>query len=269
MGTDGEANELLAALPDAVSDESVQKPALRRLLAALGPGIISGAADDDPSAITTYSIVGASQGYALLWARVAALPLVLSVQWMCARLEAVTGQGLAGAIRGRYPLWVSVFCCGLLTVANTFQIGADLAGMSEVLELASGVPTRVWPPILAVGLFVLLAWLSHRRIEQVLKWLVLVLFAYVGAALLSCRDWRTVAGATLMVHMDWSPGYLSLLLGIIGSILSPYIFFWQGEQMVEDELPPSRQTAAQRLSTTPDRLRLRGSTSAWAWPLPA
>jgi Mn2+/Fe2+ NRAMP family transporter len=226
---------------------------LRRVLGALGPGIIAGASDDDPSAIATYSIVGASQGYRLLWAPLVALPLVLAVQWMCARMEMVTGRGLAAAIRSRYGLPVALAGCGLLAFANTLQVGADLAGMGEVLMLATGVPTLVWPPILAIVLFALLAWSSHRRIGQVLKWLVLVLLAYVGAAFLSCRDWLRVWEATVAPELSWQPDYLSMLLGIIGSILSPYIFFWQGEQMVEDHDGPPEDTA-ERQAAVPGRL---------------
>ena len=211
--------------------------------------------DDDPSAITTYSIAGASHGYGLLWVPLVALPLVLAVQWMCARLETVTGCGLAAAVRSRYPRWVSFNCVALLAVANTFQIGADLAGMGEVLTLVTDLPRGITAPLLAGFLFAMLTLASYRHIVAIFKWMALLLLAYVAAAFWTRPDWATVAGATFAPGPDWQPDYWSTLLGIIGSIISPYIFFWQAEQMVEDECPAQLRTPDEQQANTIRRLR--------------
>src|SRR5213593_85944 len=138
--------------------------ALRRFFAELGPGLITGAADDDPSGISTYSVVGASFGYAPLWTALFSFPLMVSVQLMCARLGMVAGRGLAGVVRRRYARWVLWSACGLLVVANTFNIGADLGGMAEATEVVTGLDSRLLVPVYAGVIVSLLFWSSYRRI---------------------------------------------------------------------------------------------------------
>jgi Mn2+/Fe2+ NRAMP family transporter len=158
---------------------------LRRYLKALGPGLITGAADDDPSGITTYSIVGAAFGFDLLWTAAASTPLMIAVQLVCARIGLVTGQGVIGAARGLCPVWTLVGACGLLLVANGLNIGADLAGMAEVTEMLTGLPHAFLIPVYGLLILWALLFTSYRRFARWLKWLTLSLVAYVFAALLA------------------------------------------------------------------------------------
>ena len=176
----------------------------QRFFANLGPGLITGAADDDPSGISTYSVTGAAFGYAPLWTALFSFPLMAAVQMMCARLGMVTGQGLAGVVRRRYPRWVLWGACALLVVANVVNIGADLGGMGKVTEMVTGVSSVVWTPLYALLIASMLFWSSYRRIARIFKWLTLTLFAYVVAAILSKPDWAAVLWATLVPHITWS-----------------------------------------------------------------
>jgi NRAMP (natural resistance-associated macrophage protein)-like metal ion transporter len=164
----------------------------RRFFSNLGPGLITGAADDDPSGIATYSITGASFGYAPLWTALFSFPLMAAIQIMCARLGMVTGLGLAGVIRVRYPRWVLWGACTLLVVANVFNIAADLGGMADVTGLLTGVRPLYWKPVYALVLVWLLFQTSYRLIARIFKWLTLALFAYIAAAFLAHPDWRAV-----------------------------------------------------------------------------
>src|SRR3989449_6043550 len=165
---------------------------LVRYFRILGPGLVTGAADDDPSGITTYSVAGASLGYGMLWMALATFPLMAAVQLICARIGLVTGRGLAAAIRGHYPRPFLYIACLLLLVANVFNIAADLSGMADVTHMLTGVPSLVSVP--AFGLVILPAtvYMTYARFAQYLKWLTAVLFAYVIAAFLAKPDWRQV-----------------------------------------------------------------------------
>src|SRR4249920_2129880 len=153
---------------------------LRRFFAELGPGLITGAADDDPSGISTYSVAGAAFGYAPLWTALFSFPLMTAVQLMCARLGLVTGLGLAGVIRRRYSRWVLWGACALLVIANVINIAADLGGMAEAIMMVTGAPVALMVPVVGVGIVSLLMWSSYRAIARVFKWLTLVLLAYVA-----------------------------------------------------------------------------------------
>jgi NRAMP (natural resistance-associated macrophage protein)-like metal ion transporter len=228
---------------------------VREFFANLGPGLITGAADDDPSGISTYSVTGAAFGYAPLWTAIFSFPLMLSVQLMCARLGMVTGRGLAGVVRRRYARWVLWSACGLLAAANVFNIGADLGGMAEATEMVVGVDSRLLLPLFAVGIVSLLFWSSYQRIARTFKWLTLVLFAYVGAGFLAQPDWGAILRATVMPHVEWSPSYLAVFVGILGTTISPYLFFWQAGQEVEEERARGRLTVAERTGATDDEVR--------------
>src|SRR5580693_1490954 len=147
---------------------------LRRFFAVLGPGLITGAADDDPSGISTYSVAGAAYGYATLWIALLTFPLMSAVQLMCARLGMVTGRGLAASVRMRYPRWVLWGACSILVVANVINIGADLGGMAEATQLITGIRPLVWIPIYASLILGLLLWSSYRLITRVFKWITVV-----------------------------------------------------------------------------------------------
>ncbi|HEV8673163.1 MAG TPA: Nramp family divalent metal transporter, partial [Methylomirabilota bacterium] len=228
---------------------------VRRFFADLGPGLITGAADDDPSGISTYSVGGAAFGYAPLWTALFSFPLMAAVQLMCARLGMVTGRGLAGVVRHHYPRWVLWGACALLAVANIINIGADLGGMAEATELVTGVDSKIWTPLYAGLIVSLLFWSSYRTIARIFKWLTLVLFAYVAAAFLAHPDWGAVLRATLVPRMEWSPDYLATLVAILGTTISPYLFFWQASQEVEEERAHGRRTVSQRKGATDAELR--------------
>src|SRR6184192_855120 len=159
-----------------------ERRAFRRFFANLGPGLITGAADDDPSGISTYSVAGASFGYLSLWTSLLSLPLMISVQLMCARIGMVTGLGLAGVIRRRYSRWVLWSACALLVIANVINVAADLGGMAEATTMVTGVPAALWVPVYTIVIVVLMVWSSYRTIARVFKWLTLALLAYVATA---------------------------------------------------------------------------------------
>jgi NRAMP (natural resistance-associated macrophage protein)-like metal ion transporter len=230
-------------------------PSLRRFFGGLGPGLITGAADDDPSGISTYSVAGAAFGYTPLWTAVFCFPLMTAVQLMCARLGMVTGEGLAGVIRRYYPRWVLWTACTLLVVANTVNIGADLGGMGKVTEMVTGIRSLYWTPIYALLILVFLLQWSYASIARIFKWLTLVLFCYVVAALLARPDWAAVLHATFVPHVEWSGGYWATLVGILGTTISPYLFFWQASQEVEEEREQGELTVESRRGATDAELR--------------
>ena len=223
--------------------------------ANLGPGLITGAADDDPSGISTYSVTGAQFGVTALWTALFSFPLMVAVQLMCARLGMVTGRGLAGVIRRRYPRWVLWGSCLILLVANVFNIGADLGGMGDALEMVTGISSYIWGPLMAIAIVASLVLLSYKRLAMIFKWLTLVLFAYVITAFLTRPDWGHVLHSTLVPQIQWSKAYLSVLVGILGTTISPYLFFWQASQEVEEEREMGRRSVATRRGATPQEMR--------------
>lgn len=227
---------------------------VRRFFTNLGPGLITGAADDDPSGISTYSVAGAVFGYSLLWTALISLPLMATVQLMCARLGMVTGRGLGGAIRSRYPTWVLWPSCLLLLVANVFNIGADLGGMADAMQMVTGIRSYFWTPFFALVITGLLIWTSYNLIARVFKWLTLVLFAYVITAFLARPDWAGVFHGAFVPHVEWTRSYMSVLVGILGTTISPYLFFWQASQEVEEDRKHGKTTLAQRRGSTDEEL---------------
>jgi NRAMP (natural resistance-associated macrophage protein)-like metal ion transporter len=227
------------------------------LLKSLGPGVITGAADDDPSGIATYSVAGAQLGTKLLWTALLTWPLMAAVQMMCARIGKVTGQGLAGNFKQRFPGWLlRVFVMALL-VANTINIAADLAGMADAAEMLSGVKSHVFVVVFAF----LISWatirLQYHQIANVLKWLVLVLFAYPITAFVVGADWGGVARATLVPSMPHTRDEWLTLVAILGTTISPYLFFWQASEEVEEEKAAGQSTLAKRRGATVQELELR------------
>jgi NRAMP (natural resistance-associated macrophage protein)-like metal ion transporter len=210
--------------------------------------LITGAADDDPSGISTYSVAGASLGYAPLWTALLSFPLMAAVQLMCARLGMVTGRGLAGVIRLRYPRWVLWGACLLLIVANLFNIGADLAGMAEVTGMVTGA-SGLWAPLYTAIIIALLFWTSYATIARIFKWLTLVLFAYVATAFLVKIDWIATLRATFLPHITFTHDFMEVLVGILGTTISPYLFFWQASQEVEVERAMGRSLRQRKGAT--------------------
>jgi NRAMP (natural resistance-associated macrophage protein)-like metal ion transporter len=227
---------------------------LRRMLRVLGPGLITGAADDDPSGISTYSVAGAAYGYSTLWIALLTFPLMVAIQLMCARLGMVTGRGLAAAVRTYYPRWVLWGACAILVVANVINIGADLGGMAEATQLVTGIRSTIWIPLYALFILGLLLWASYTVIARIFKWLTLVLFAYVLASFYAHVDWKHALAVTLVPHLEWSRGFLAVLVAILGTTISPYLFFWQAAEEVE-EGQARGQGSAHRKGATASALR--------------
>lgn len=242
--------------PADLNRADAKKGRVRRFFGELGPGLITGAADDDPSGISTYSVAGASFGYLPLWLAPFAFPLMFSVQWMCARLGLATGRGLAGVIRLHYPRWVLWGACALLLVANVFNIGADLGGMAEATELITGIDSYFWTPVYTILIISFLFFSSYRQLARVFKWLTLVLFAYVITAFLARPDWYSVLKATFIPRIEFSSAFLATLVGILGTTISPYLFFWQTSQEVEEERSQGRVTIGQREGATKNELKI-------------
>jgi NRAMP (natural resistance-associated macrophage protein)-like metal ion transporter len=246
-----------SANPEMETRDVTTPPKQNRLeifFADLGPGLITGCADDDPSGISTYSMTGASFGYGLLWTALISLPLMVVLQIMCGRLGMVTGRGLAGVVRRRYSKWVLWGACSLLLLANVINIAADLGGMADAMQMITGVNSLVWTPCFAVLITGFLLWSSYRQIARVFKWITLVLLAYVATAFLAGVDWRQALLATIRPQIVWSQDYLAMLVGILGTTISPYLFFWQASQEVEEERAQGR-TLAQRKGATAEELR--------------
>src|SRR6202140_2328918 len=216
---------------------------LTRSFAILGPGLITGAADDDPSGISTYSVAGAAYGYTTLWIALLTFPLMAAIQLMCARLGLVTGRGLAAAVRIYYPRWVLWASCSILVIANVINIAADLGGMAEATQLITGIRSLIWIPIYALFILGLVFWASYKMIARIFKWLTLVLFAYVFASFYAHVDWRHALMVTLVPHLEWSRGFLAVLVAILGTTISPSLFFWQAAEEVEEGRTKGRTLA--------------------------
>lgn len=215
--------------------ELTRSAKLKSFVRELGPGLVTGAADDDPSGIATYSQAGAAFGYGLLWTALITLPLMTAVQLMCARIGLVTRHGLAAVLREHYSRWLLWFACLLLFTANTINIAADLGGMAAAARMLSGIPAVWFVPAFTLLILVLLIFGSYRSMTRVFKWLTLVLFAYVIAGFVANPDWDTVLGEVIRPRIVFSRDYLLTFVAILGTTISPYLFFWQAAQNAEQE----------------------------------
>ena len=207
---------------------------VRRFVSNLGPGIVTGAADDDPSGIATYSIAGARFGTSLLWTAWLTWPLMAAVQMTCARVGMVTGRGLAGALRQRYPRWLLVCAASALFVANTINVGADLSGMADAAETLTRIDSHVWVVLFGAGISWAIVRFRYHQIASILKWLALVLFAYVLVAFRLSPEWRAVLRDALLPSRPRGAEW-GMLVAILGTTISPYLFFWQASQEVEED----------------------------------
>ena len=200
----------------------------------LGPGIVTGAADDDPSGIGTYSQVGAATGYRLLWSAPLLLPLAFAVQEACARIALVTGHGLAGVIKARMPKPILYLCLALVVVANTVNIAADLGSMSAALQLLVPIPQLLGVILFATVIVVAEVFVPYHRYAKFLRWLCLSLLAYFAVMFVAKVDWAQVGRDLLVPQFEWSKGDIALLIAIAGTTISPYLFFWQSAEEVEE-----------------------------------
>jgi NRAMP (natural resistance-associated macrophage protein)-like metal ion transporter len=223
-----------------------EKNPLKRLGEALGPGLITGASDDDPSGIGTYAQAGAQHGFATLWMPLAMLPMVTAVQYMCAKIGLVTGKGLAGVLREHYPraLYPAVIA---LVIANTLNAGADIGAIAAAFNLLVPIryPIAYIVPV-SLGIIGLQLFGSYRLIEMVFKWLAMALLAYIGAALLSRPNIASVLAGTLVPTIRLDPKYIGILVALLGTTISPYLFFWQASEEVEEQISIGRRTLRQR-----------------------
>ena len=214
--------------------DAVKQPETPKLLNVLGPGLITGASDDDPSGIATYSQAGAQFGYSLGWVMLFSWPLMCAIQEISARIGRVTGRGIAGNIKSKYAIPLLYFIVSLLVVANTINIGADLGAMAAALKLLVGGPQWLYVLSFAVLTIVLEIFVRYSRYVSVLKWLTVSLFAYVAVAFSVSVPWSTVARDLIIPNISFRPEYLTVVVAILGTTISPYLFFWQAEEEVEE-----------------------------------
>ncbi|WP_243625875.1 NRAMP family divalent metal transporter [Phenylobacterium hankyongense] len=214
--------------------EMVKQPERPKLLQVLGPGLITGASDDDPSGIATYSQAGAQFGFNMAWVMLFSWPLMCAIQEISARIGRVSGRGIAGNLKQHYPRPVLAVMVGMLLVANTINLGADLGAMGAGLRLVIGGPELLYVGLFGLVSILLEVFVRYSRYVSVLKWLTLALFAYVGVAFVVHIPWGSVAYRLVAPHIDWTPAYLTTLVAILGTTISPYLFFWQAEEEVEE-----------------------------------
>jgi NRAMP (natural resistance-associated macrophage protein)-like metal ion transporter len=229
----------------------------KNLFAILGPGLVTGAADDDPSGVVTYTIAGAKSGTVLLWTAFLTWPLMAAVQMMCARIGMVTGEGLAGALRKKFPRWLVALVTFALLSANIINIGSDLAGMADAAQMLTGVTASLFVVILGALIALLTVRIPYRRIANVLKWLCLILLTYFVVAILSVSNWFAVLRATFVPAWPQNHDAWQNLVAILGTTISPYLFFWQASQEVEEEKMSGRRMAIRRHGPTKQKINER------------
>jgi NRAMP (natural resistance-associated macrophage protein)-like metal ion transporter len=212
------------------------RPKFKEYLKKIGPGFITGAADDDPSGIATYSQTGAIFGFSQLWLSLFSFPFMLVVQQMCGRIGLVTGKGLGGVLKENYPRPVLYFAVSLLVITNTINIGADLGAMASAAEMLLGLPTMFWLCLITMVIVLLEIFISYKAYSRFLKYLGLSLLAYVLTAFFIKPDWLSIAKDTVYPSIQLSSSYLLNVVAILGTTISPYLFFWQASEEVEDEI---------------------------------
>jgi NRAMP (natural resistance-associated macrophage protein)-like metal ion transporter len=227
-----------------------KKNLIRRFFSLLGPGLITGAADDDPSGVATYSIAGAQMGTSLLWTAFITWPFMGCVQFMCARIGMVTGRGLGSALGQKFPRWLLVLASVGLLAANTINVGADLSGMADAGEMLTGFNSHIFVVLFGVGIGLATIYFHYHQIAVILKWLAIFLFSYVIAAFAIGPDWKTVVHDTFVPTWPKSHDAWQNLVAILGTTISPYLFYWQSSQEVEHEKAMGRRMLPQRERAT-------------------
>ncbi len=237
-------------------DVATASAALWKRLLTMGPGLITGAADDDPSGISTYSVAGASTGFSMLWLALLTTPMMAVVQGMCARVGMVTGIGLAANIRKTVPVPLAYAIGAAVILANTFNVGADFAGMAASAHLViAGVPALVWDAFFAIFLLAGLVYLSYRRIASFLKYLTLTLFAYIVTAFIIHPRWGEVLRHLVVPEVHLNRTWITTAMGVLGTTITPYLFFWQSALEVEEEKAEGRATIVDRRGATDEEIR--------------
>ena len=223
---------------------------LKRFFAKLGPGVITGAADDDPSGIATYSIAGAQLGTSLLWTAFITWPLMACVQFMCARIGMVTGMGLGDALRRKGPPWLMFIGAVCVLGANSINVGADLSAMADAAEMLTGVNSHIYVIIFGVGIAYATIRFRYHQIAMILKWLAPVLLAYIITAFIIGPDWHAVLHDTFVPSWPKNHAAWENLVAILGTTISPYLFFWQASQEVEEKKAMGRRMLVERQGAT-------------------
>ncbi len=246
-----------AAAKAKAAENAPPKSRIREYLSILGPGFITGAADDDPSGIATYSIAGAQFGTGLLWLSWFSWPLMAAVQNMCARIGMVTGMGLAGALRQKFPKPVMIVVCVSLLIANTINVGSDLAAMADAASLLTGFSSHIYVVLFGLGISWAIVQFRYYQIANVLKWLALALATYIVTAFLSNPNWSDILHSFVTVRIPTADGGFATVVAILGTTISPYLFFWQSAQEVEEDKAMGRRILIQRQGATSKQLRNR------------
>ncbi len=216
--------------------EKKKKTKFGRLMRILGPGLITGAADDDPSGIATYSQTGAQFGFGQLWTALYQLPLIIAVQEACARIGVVTGKGLAGVVKEHYSKKLLTGVVVLVVIANTINIGADIGAIAGASQLVFDLPFAFYAIVSALLIVLLEIFINYRNYAKFLKFLTLSLLAYPITALIVHEPWKEIVMATVIPHFEFSFAFLFIVVGVFGTTITPYLFFWQTSQEVEEEI---------------------------------
>ncbi len=228
---------------------------IRRFLKMLGPGLISGASDDDPSGIGTFVIAGASFGFTTLWTALVMLPMMSAVQFICAKIGLVSGMGVSGVLRKHYPRKVMYPIVFALAIANTINAGVDLGAIGAALYIIVPIPPAIIVIVAGVIILAIQIWGSYRLIANIFKWLTLALFTYIGASILAKPDWGEVLKNTFIPTLHFDKTFLSTLVALLGTSISPYLFFWQASQEVEEEISVGRKKLWQRRGASDSELK--------------
>jgi len=239
------------------TDSKAKPGPLRRFVSLLGPGVVTGAADDDPSGIVTYTIAGAQSGSSLLWTALVTWPLMGAVQFMCARIGLVSGGGLGAAMRKKLPRWLLVVAALALFAANTINISADLAGMADVLQSLVKIPAGIFLVVIGGIIIATTIYFPYKAFASVLKWLAASLFAYVITGFLVHPHWKEILSATFLPQWPTSRTQWTTLVAILGTTISPYLFFWQASQEIEEEKEKGHRTRASRRGAPQHELNSR------------
>jgi NRAMP (natural resistance-associated macrophage protein)-like metal ion transporter len=256
----------IEALPSAIVEAvPAADPPLKRtsFIRSLGPGLVTGAADDDPSGIATYSQVGAQFGYGLAWTMLFSFPLMAAIQGVSAHIGSVTGCGIAQNLRRHYSPWLMRALVLLLLVANVINLGADLGAMAAALGLLIGGPRLVYVALFGLACILLEVFVNYGRYSAVLKWTTLSLFAYVGVVFVSHVSWNDALRGTLVPRFSFDSVHATAMVALLGTTISPYLFFWQAGQEVEEQ--HRRHVKALRLRVSdalPEFARIRVDTLA-------
>lgn len=224
----------------------------KNFLRMLGPGLITGASDNDPSGIATYSQAGAQFGFGMLWVMVFVYPFMGGIQDISARIGRVTGHGIAGNLRRYYPNWIAYSVVGLMVVANIVNLGADIRAIGEAVKLLIGGNALLYAGLLALFSLALQIAVPYTRYASILKWLTLTLFAYVAIVFSVKIPWNEVLWNTFIPSISFNSNYLTMMIAILGTTISPYLFFWQASQEVEEV---EAQPAAEPLRDAPQQAR--------------